>query len=242
MTGTYESAQDSQSAIIKRQNIIDSFVTVKGLLNYYENHEVIDSYKIYANEFSAIHLGEVNCEYVYSVYNSNTKQIISRVYASESNGYLYFIKVTSNGVSEFYKSWGELNGQKHFFVSLDIVSEEPVEYYDIVDGCVVKFDLNGNELSRTITESYDSIPEDKKYLLDDFTFKDSITAWSDKSYGFIVEFYELKSIPYDQCNQEQKSYLDHQKQVFIDNNLNLFPVSQETFNQDGSSTWVTVTI
>jgi hypothetical protein len=243
LTGVYVFEQTLHSAKIKQKEIIDNFINVQRLFSTYTKNDEIDGNKLYANEFAAIHLGVGECEYVYTVFNATINEIISRVYCTSGIDGMYYIKVANNSVTEWVKVNGEYNGKSHLFVALSIEDGNPIEYYDIDGSMVVtKYDLDGNAIVQTIMSGFESIPEDKKHLLDSFAFKDCITAWSNKTYGFIVEFFELKPIPYDQCNQEQKAYIDNQKQIYINNNISFFSVSQETLNQDGSSTWVTVTI
>ena len=49
----------------------------------------------------------------------------------------------------------------------------------------------------------------------DFEYKDTIVQWSDKKYGFIVEFEGPVSIPYAKCDDEQKEELDRLKVLDI---------------------------
>jgi hypothetical protein len=149
--------------------------------------------------------------------------------------------VANESVTEWALSGAEYNGKNRLFVALSINDSSPIEYYDRDEnGIVIKYNLNGEELVRTITNGYESIPEDKKYLLENFQFKDSITAWSDKSYGFIVEFYELIPVAYEQCSEQQKKELDIQKKEFLILNRDKFSVNLEIIDEQCNSTWKVV--
>jgi hypothetical protein len=77
-------------------------------------------------------------------------------------------------------------------------------------------------------------------LLDNFAYIDNIFAWSDKYYGFIVEYFYAVYVPYNQCTPEQKLVLDSQKNSFIEENKALFVINQVDIDDAGNATWTVV--
>lgn len=131
-----------------------------------------------------------NCSYLYSVYNASTKETIAQVFISGN----YLVKVFNDNSVEFYVKDYIHNGFKYDYVSFGS-GITPLEYYKANENgnSFSKYDIVTNEkLVDTYSGNYHSIPEDKKQLLSDFNNNHAIFAWSDKSYGFIVEYIETQ--------------------------------------------------
>lgn len=148
----------------------------------------IESNKAIANEFLAIRTGDVNCKYLYSVYNATTNQKISQVFISGS----YLIKVSNGAVTEFYESEYNLNGNVYDYVAFG-TGDTPIEYYVYnANSTFTKYSVDGSETPVLSTISgFNDMPSDKQALLNEFLSTDRIFVWSDKSYGFCVEYVEI---------------------------------------------------
>jgi len=170
---------------------------------------------------------------LYSVYNATNKEVISQVF-SYSDG---LVKVTNKKVTEWYKANYKLNGNIYAYVSVSLETEQPLEYYVFVENENVfnKHNINGEFI---VSTNFTQVPQDRISLLTNFEYKDTIMAWSDKSYGFCVEYLGKVNIPYNECTVEQQEHLDTQKQEFITLNSNIFSVNQEMSNENGDTTWI----
>lgn len=110
-------------------------------------------------------------------WNATTKQDIAQLY--EYNNFI--VKAFNNEILELYES--NVNG--YAFVSRDINTNEIIDTYQFNDD---KSKLIKNNEVETVFGDYNTIPDEFKPLLDDFEYKDKIVHWSNKSYGFIVEY------------------------------------------------------
>lgn len=233
--GQYTQASSLDEAKIIRSDIVAQYCVYQNLFQSIPTDQYYKDNQAYANEFLAIHTGETNTTYSYSVYNATTQEYLSQVFVYDGG----MIKVDKGVVLEWYKQNGVINGVTHDFVSLDLNTEEPLDYYDWAEnqvGVVMnKYDLNGQFV---VSTNFTEIPEDKKPLLVDFNYP--ITAWSDKYYGFCIEYLEPTSIPYNDCTPEQKAQLNSEIIAYGKNNSDLFVVNQEIYNEDGSVTWTVV--
>jgi hypothetical protein len=235
--GQYEQANSLESAKTLYAQTVNNFLTFKNLFQSVQTDEYYKANQEYANEFAAIRYGEPSTSYLYSVYNATTKEVISQVFGCNGD----MIKVSNGQVSEWYKLNYLLNDISHYFVSLDPTTEEPLDYYDrdINSAAFVvnKYDLSGQFI---VSTSFTPVPEDKISLLNGFDYSGTITAWSDKSYGFCVEYLGPLNILFNDCNAEQQAELLEQRQSYAHNNSNIFAVNKETQNPDGSVTWETL--
>lgn len=138
-----------------------------------------------ANEFLAIKTGVPKCGYIYSVYNATTKQKTGEVFYGGD----YYVKVFNGVVIEWYELNYDLNGTIREFVSFE-TGDTPIDYYlPTSPQLCSKYDAVTDEFIVTVNyANYADIPEDKKPLLVDFDQNDRIFTYSDKSYGFVVEY------------------------------------------------------
>lgn len=232
-TGSYTNASTVEEALLIKEQIKQDYLKFQkvGQVTFDTSFQEEDF--AIANEFIAIKEGVSPMEYRYSVYNSTTKQIISRVFITSG----YFIKVSNGAVSEWYEIDGKVNGIQHSFVALNTETGEPIEYYDYIDTALHKFSLDGTFIVSTNGCSYDSLSEEMKTAVADFEFKDTIFMYSDKAYGLIFEFNENRPIPYESCTPEQKQILDIVRTDFLTKNDNLFVINKEIIDDQENSTW-----
>lgn len=235
--GQYIQANSLDDAKNLYHQIINDYFVYQNLFQGLPTDEYFINNQLIANEFCAIHYGNPNATYLYSVYNTATKEMISQVFGCDGD----LIKVSNNEISEWYKANYSLNGINHVFVSININTNDPIDYYDWAinqAGSVMnKYDLNGQFI---VSTNFTPIPQDKIYLLDGFEYINTITGWSDKYYGFCVEYLGLINIAYADCTPEQQAELNAQKMQFIKDNDQLFVVNEESIDDQGNSTWTVV--
>jgi hypothetical protein len=119
-----------------------------------------------------------------TVYNATTKSVLSYLF---TNGQ-FIVKVSVNAeVLEWYESDVVVNGTNYAYVSRDTVTGEVIDKY-VNTGTELYKTTQAGEVVVTSFTGYSGIPDNYKPLLDDFDFKDRILCWSNKEYGFIVEY------------------------------------------------------
>lgn len=235
--GQYTQAKSLDDAKILFKKTQQEYCVFQNIGQYYNDPSFYQANQLIANEFIAIKEGIASTNYDYSIYNATTKTYTNQVFQAKDENSIFLIKVLDGVVTEWYQQDGVINGVKHSYISLDINTGNPIEYYDIVGNVMSKYSLDGTFIIATYLSDYFTIPQEKQSLLNDFPYNNNIFAWSDKTYGFIVEYKEYDLIAYADCNAEQKLLLDAQKQNFIAQNSEAFVVNQETTNPDESVTW-----
>lgn len=132
---------------------------------------------------------QTECVYLFTTYRVDAPNE-ARMFMCGSE----WIKVSSEGtIVEKYKANILNTGVKYDFIAFDD-SGFPIEYYEVVDNThyVKKNYITKEIIATTYLGGYNSIPEDKKSLLENFQHKDRIFAWSDKTTGFVVHYIDPK--------------------------------------------------
>jgi len=128
-----------------------------------------------------------NCLYLNSIYNATTQQVLCRVFISGE----FLVRVYTDNRTELFQQNAVVNGVTYDYVYFE--NNEPITYYmptgDDISFSEYDFATNTQQWVK-YSEHYDTIPADKKLLLDGFAYNDQIFAWSDQAIGFIVEFIE----------------------------------------------------
>jgi hypothetical protein len=128
-----------------------------------------------------------NCLYLNSIYNATTKQVLCHVFISGE----FLVRVYTDNRTELFQQNAEVNGITYDYVYFE--NNEPITYYmptgDDISFSEYDFATNTQQWVK-YSQLYDTIPADKKLLLDGFAYNDQIFAWSDQAIGFIVEFIE----------------------------------------------------
>ena len=128
-----------------------------------------------------------DCLYLYSIYNATTKQVLCRSFVSGD----FVIRVFADNSIELFQENAVVNGVTYDYVYFE--NDEPTTYYkptgDDVSFSEYDFATNTQQWVK-YSQHYDTIPADKKPLLDDFAYNNQIFAWSNQDRGFIVEFIE----------------------------------------------------
>jgi len=240
LTGQYENAASFEEAKTLRTELINNYFIYQGMFQNVPIPNFFASQKAIASEFLAVKLGIAEVKYAYTNYNASTKQDISQVFfALEDATKSYLIKVENDAVTEWYETNVEVNGAVRSWASLDLNTDTPIEYY-VLQGNTAnwKYNLAGEFIVATnFCSGVEGIPQDKLSLLDDFSYKDKIVAWSDKYYGFIVEYTVPESKPLSQATPEELAAIEEQKRLFVANNPELFVVNEVTIDGNGNETW-----
>lgn len=232
-TGLYTVCATLDEAIAQRDVIKQEYLVFQNQGQTFIDASFQDTDRAIANEFIAIKDGTAGVSYIYSVYNSTIKQVISRVFATPE----YFIKVSDGAVTEWYEIDGSIDGAQHAFVALDLVTDAPIEYYDYEDGVLKKYALDGTFIVATEPCSYDTLSPEYQAALDGFAFKNAVFMVSNKTYGLVFEFNETTIVPYADCDAQQKQQLDDARASFLAANESLFVINEETIDEEGLSTW-----
>jgi len=238
--GQYTQATSLDDAKILFNEIQQEYCDFQNIGQYYSDESFYKANQLVANEFIAIKEGIASTNYDYCIYNATTKTYTNQVFKAQDETSIFLIKVLDGVVTEWYQQDGVINGVKHSYISLDINTGNPIEYYEIVGNVMSKYSLDGTFIVSTYFGDYSTIPQDKESLLNGFPYNENIFAWSDKTYGFIVEYKRVDLIAYNDCTADQKLLLDQQKRDFLLQNKDLFVVNQETTNLDESVTWTVV--
>lgn len=126
----------------------------------------------------------------WAMYNIDTKAILAEGYLCRYGFDL--IKVKNGAVSEYYRRL--VSGKNSAFVAYDLQTLEIIENYNNIDNQLWKFDWNtGEKLQSNNNCKYDTLPEDFKLSIQDFSFKHHVFMYAIKPYGRIVEFYYPKT-------------------------------------------------
>jgi hypothetical protein len=128
-----------------------------------------------------------NCLYLYSIYNATTKQVLCQSFVSGD----FVIRVFADNSIELFQENAVVNGVTYDYVYFE--NDEPTTYYkptgDDISFSEYDFATNTQQWVK-YSQHYDTIPADKKPLLNDFAYNNQIFAWSNQDRGFIVEFIE----------------------------------------------------
>lgn len=128
-----------------------------------------------------------NCLYLNSIYNATTQQVLCRVFISGD----FLVRVYTDNRTELFQQNAVVNGITYDYVYFE--NNQPITYY-MPTGDDVSFNeydfATGTKQWVKYSQHYDTIPADKKALLDSFQYNNQIFAWSDQPIGFIVEFIE----------------------------------------------------
>ena len=133
-------------------------------------------------------------EQAHTVYNLTADRLWARVFRySDSDGSFWLIKVKEGVVTDWYKKSATVNGTQYSWVTFDLNTGEPLETYTAdLNGVLHKTVLSNPDapVVSTTFAKYDTLPQEYKTLTPDWMDKNSIFAWSEKSYGKIIEYIE----------------------------------------------------
>lgn len=172
---------------------------------------------------------DIEVSYAYTVRNTTTGEDIAEVFRGEMNGTQLLIKVAGGQITEKYFEKDPSTITDRDYVTYD-TSGNLLEYY-VQDGRVLnKYSASGELLTTT---EFGPVPEHKKSKAIKGIPEGYLIAWSDKQYGFIVEYMK----PPDEQSAE---FADTYSAAYAaDHNeaLDRFPIVKVTINADGNETW-----
>lgn len=132
--------------------------------------------------------------YAHSVYNLTTKDYRSNTFAYQKNGHTWHLKVTHGELTDIYQQNVTIDDVNYEWVTYDLQTGNLFEYYIATekDGFRINqkylFANNKYEYPFYFVNSFDDIPSEQRVAIWDMSWKNNIVTWSQKPYGFIVEY------------------------------------------------------
>ena len=160
---------------------------------------------------------DLRCKYSYAVSDPATQKPASYIFFATDKttvGYYVKVNIARCEVAEWYR---HDDIQRKIPVSgwaaLDIDSGKPVEYYkfDNVDGFLVEKKYNSKTkelLSVNNFQKFAELTAEQQELIRDLPFKRTSVCWSNKPYGFTVEFLPSYTDVYDGINMANLHLLE----------------------------------
>lgn len=139
-----------------------------------------------------------NTRYLVTVHNATMQQDTSHIYTS--GDFLAKVSLTTGRVVELYKRNVVYDGTSYAYASLTLDTLEVIELYSENSSTLTKHTRDG---STTITHygGYNTIPPHLQRNLAHFNHCNRITQWSEKPYGFIVEYIHPSYTHTNVCTQ-----------------------------------------
>lgn len=191
--------------------------------------------------------------YSHSVYNLTTKEYWSNTFRFIFEDKEWHIKVTKGVLSDLYTRDVTIDGKHYDWVTYNLETNALYEYY-ISEG--IEYMQTGSSLSKyyfdgnrfdSITycvTSFDDLPSEQKVALYDMPWKNGITCWCNKSYGFIVEY--RKPYGYDDLNAAQKNEYDSAVQAAKakaeQETADMITLNRVVINSNGDATWESINV
>lgn len=189
--------------------------------------------------------------YSHSVYNLTTKEYWSNTFQFWFEGKEWHIKVTKGEVSDLYTRDVTINAVHYDWVTYNLTTNEMYEYYISEGNDYMK---TGSTLSKYYFEDkrfdsityyvscFDDLPSEQRVMLFDMPWKDGISAWCQKSYGFIVEY--RKAWNYQDLNNAQKviydrTTLENEERAIQETN-DMVIINKAIVDENGNETWIVI--
>jgi hypothetical protein len=157
-----------------------------------EEQEIMDNCLEKAKEFfDSKGIDSANLYYFVTTHNATLCQDIAMTFRSVDNVNNVKVSLLTNSVSEWYQVGNfEIDGQFYFGVSKDLNTSDIIDKYRMVNAGQEKLTPDN---SPVMTFSYETNPTDPEQarLLSEFQYKDYVTGWSHKYYGFIIQYDRL---------------------------------------------------
>jgi len=125
--------------------------------------------------------------YDHTNFNADTEEDWANYFAW-ANG---LIRARNGEVTEYYYADAEYNGTLYPWVMYDNTTNQPTEYYEYIEGGFAKYsivDPSQPVVYTYIATHFDDLPVEEQVKLIQFPYKNTIVGYSQKSYGFIVEY------------------------------------------------------
>jgi len=190
-----EASKEFEDEISQETGYIKKKEKIIELCNYFNS----SSYQQSAQNFLSTKEIKEECEYYHSLYNVSTKTLLSHIFIVYTHEITYAIKVSRDTglVSEWYSiDKSPAYNQNIYWFSLDMQTGEKIEYYQPFtdeEGKNIlgerKIDYKTNEVLQTnYFYKYEELDNEKKELVKDVPYKESIFSLQEKPYGVVVEF------------------------------------------------------
>lgn len=234
--GKHERFETIEEARFKQSELLEIYADASQIGTYMLINEVNqDKARAVTQEYSNKKLNGKSIQYLYSVFNCNEQKTTHHLYLVVADNAAYGVKIclTLFTVVELYK---QQHNDANFAVSLDLNTHEVLELYEHVDNYIIKKNLNGAEVVKTFIGGYETLPESKKQTLADFEHKDRILRWSNKPYGFCLEYIEQRVKPFVVCSAEEKEQMLKERNDFKLANSQNFSIV-EVIQNNGNEVW-----
>lgn len=132
--------------------------------------------------------------YAHSVYNLTTKDYRSNTFEYKKDGHIWHLKITHGELTDIYQHNVVINNTQYEWVTYDLNTNELFEYYlsKTINNTRINekylFENNEYQYPFYFVNSFDELPCEPKITLWDMPWKNNIVTWSQKPYGFIVEY------------------------------------------------------
>jgi hypothetical protein len=183
--------------------------------------------------------------HAHSVFNTTTGERWSNTFAYiGAGGKTFHIKVHDSQVTDWYEKNGEVNGQTYEWVAFDLATGEPIEVYELSSpGTLQKRNLL--EPTAPVVETHfmplAEMPLEVVQAVGDMPYKETITAYSEKAYGLIVEYLPPYLVPEVEWPSEIKFEVANLREQELFNARSTAKASvtvvKITINEDESETW-----
>ena len=145
----------------------------------------------------------------HSVYNTTTDQRWSNTFAyMTASGKMRHIKVHDAQITDWYEHQGQVGEQTYEWVAFDLESGEPIEVYEFsAPRTLTKRNLIDPSLE-TVSTTFlplSEMPEFVQLAVQSLPHKETIDAYSEKSYGLIVEYHPPHLVPAEQWPDDIKA-------------------------------------
>jgi hypothetical protein len=179
------------------------------------------------------------------VFNTTTGERWSNTFAYvDDSGKIFHIKVHNSQVTDWYVQKGEIDGQVYEWVAFDLSTGQPIEVYEQTSpGTLQKRNLTDSTAATVDTHfmPLSEMPSQVIEAVGDLPYKETITAYSEKTYGLIVEYLPPHLVPEDQWPNDVKFEVANLREQATfsarQTAKELVSVIQVTVNENGSETW-----
>jgi hypothetical protein len=190
-------------------------------------------------------MGLSTLTYAHSVFNTTTGERWSNTFAYvDDSGKIFHIKVHNSQVTDWYVQKGEIDGQVYEWVAFDLSTGQPIEVYEQTSpGTLQKRNL-ADSTAATVETHFMPLSEMPSQVIEavaDLPYKETITAYSEKTYGLIVEYAPPYVVPEEQWPSDIRFELANQREQALFNARvkarDLVTVVEVTTDELGQETW-----
>jgi hypothetical protein len=183
----------------------------------------------------------LSIEQTHGVYNLTANKLWARVFRyNDSDGSFWLVKVKDNVVTDWYKKSATVNGTQYSWVTFNLDTGEPLETYTTDSNGVLHKTVLSNPDTPVVSTTfakYDALPQEYKALIPAWMDKSSIFAWSEKSYGKIIEHVENVYKDKSEWSEDVRNKITAATQEAAKKLVSTIEIHTDA---DGNETWVPV--